>query len=75
MEYYESQLARALSTVINIVDPGVIVLAGGLSNIRRLYDNVPGLWGQYIFSDYVNTQLLAAVHSDSSGVRGAAWLW
>jgi fructokinase len=75
MENYESQLARALSTVINIVDPGVIVLAGGLSNIHRLYHNVPKLWGEYIFSDYVTTKLVSATHGDSSGVRGAAWLW
>ena len=75
MENYESQLARSLSTVINILDPGIIVLAGGLSNIHRLYHNVPKLWQEYIFSDYVTTKLVAAVHGDSSGVRGAAWLW
>jgi len=75
MENYESQLARALASVINILDPGVIVLAGGLSNIQRLYTNVPKLWGKYIFSDFINTKLIPAVYGDSSGVRGAAWLW
>lgn len=72
---YELRLARALAGVINVVDPEVIVLGGGLSNIRRLYSNVPSLWGAYIFSDAVRTRLLQAHHGDSSGVRGAAWLW
>lgn len=75
MENYESQLARALASVINVIDPDIIVLAGGLSNIQRLYTNIPKLWGDYIFSDYVSTKLVAAKHGDSSGVRGAAWLW
>lgn len=57
------------------LDPDIIVLGGGLSNLRRLYESVPRLWGQYIFSDTVSTRLLPPVHGDSSGVRGAAWLW
>jgi len=72
---YEHRLARALATVINILDPGVIVLGGGLSNISRLYGNVPNLWGQWVFSDTVTTALKGARHGDASGVRGAAWLW
>ena len=72
---YENRLARGLASVINIVDPEVIVLGGGLSNIQRLYKNVPAIWGDYIFSDRVDTQLLQAKYGDSSGVRGAAWLW
>jgi len=72
---YENRLARSLATVINIVDPDVIVLGGGLSNIDRLYTAVPEMWGEFVFSDAVTTRLLAPVHGDSSGVRGAAWLW
>lgn len=72
---YESRLARALAQVINILDPDVIVLGGGLSNIDRLYENVPRLWGAQVFSDHVATRLLKHRHGDSSGVRGAAWLW
>jgi fructokinase len=72
---YEDRMARALATVINIVDPDVIVLGGGMSNISRLFTNIPKLWGRYVFSDRVDTRLLRAVHGDSSGVRGAAWLW
>jgi predicted NBD/HSP70 family sugar kinase len=68
-------MARSLAHVINILDPDVIVLGGGMGNIKRLYDNVPGIWGDYVFSDVVNTKLLAPVYGDSSGVRGAAWLW
>ena len=68
-------LARALASVINVLDPGVIVLGGGLSNIARLYDNVPKFWNEWVFSDTVATPLRPAVHGDSSGVRGAAWLW
>ncbi|MEJ2141650.1 MAG: ROK family protein [Gammaproteobacteria bacterium] len=75
LEQYEDRMARALSSVINIIDPHVIVLGGGMSNIQRLYENVPRIWGRYIFSDTVHTRLLANVHGDSSGVRGAAWLW
>ena len=72
---YEARLARALAEVVNILDPDVIVLGGGLSNLDRLYDNVPQLWGEFIFSDHVATRLLKNRHGDSSGVRGAAWLW
>ena len=74
LETYEDRLARALSVVINIIDPHVIVLGGGLSNIARLYKNVPRLWGRTVFSDSVRTRLVRAKHGDSSGVRGAAWL-
>ncbi len=72
---YEDRLARALSQVINVLDPDAIVLGGGMSNIKRLYNNVPKIWGQYVFSDRVDTRLLKNHHGDSSGVRGAAWLW
>ncbi len=72
---YEHRLARALASVINLIDPEVIVLGGGLSNLARLYDAVPRLWGEFVFSDRVNTRLSPNAHGDSSGVRGAAWLW
>jgi len=74
-ERYCDQVARSLASIINILDPEIIVLGGGMSNITQLYDRVPALWGDYIFSDTVNTQLSAAQYGDSSGVRGAAWLW
>ena len=70
----EDRLARALAHVINILDPDTIVLGGGLSNIDRLYSNVPKIWAEYIFSDDVSTVLSKARFGDSSGVRGAAWL-
>jgi fructokinase len=72
---YQERLARSLAGVINILDPDVIVLGGGMSNIARLYTEVPRLWGRYVFSDHVATRLERHVHGDSSGVRGAAWLW
>lgn len=72
---YEQRMARGLASVINILDPDVIVLGGGLSKLERLYVNVPRLWGEYVFSDHVATRLVAPRHGDSSGVRGAAWLW
>ena len=72
---YEHRLARALAHVINILDPHVIVLGGGLSNIGRLYETVPQSWGQWVFSDTVSTALRPPKHGNSSGVRGAAWLW
>ena len=75
LERYADRMARALGTVINILDPDVIVLGGGLSNIEMLYDLVPERWAPYIFSDRAATRLLPAQHGDSSGVRGAAWLW
>jgi fructokinase len=72
---YADRLARALAHIINILDPHVIVLGGGMSNIDALYDEVPARWGAYIFSDTVATRLARHQHGDSSGVRGAAWLW
>lgn len=72
---YEHRLARALAGVINVLDPDIIVLGGGMSNTRRLYDTVPKLWGEWVFSDTVTTRLEPARHGDASGVRGAAWLW
>lgn len=76
---YESRMARALAAIINILDPQVIVLGGGLSNITRLYTNVPRLWASYVFAAGVGdapvrTRLVPAMHGDASGVRGAAWL-
>jgi fructokinase len=72
---YIDRLARALASVINLIDPDVIVLGGGLSRIAALYHEVPRRWQRYIFSDQVTTRLLPPVHGDASGVRGAAWLW
>ena len=72
---YEARLARALAGVINLLDPDVIVLGGGVSNVDRLYANVPRLWREHVFSDHVATRLAKHAHGDSSGVRGAAWLW
>jgi fructokinase len=72
---YEDRLARALATVINLIDPHVIVLGGGLGQIARLYRSVPALWGAHVFSDTVATRLAPPRYGDSSGVRGAAWLW
>ena len=72
---YEERLARALASVINVLDPDAIVLGGGLSNIDRLYTAVPTLWAPHVFSDRIRTRLVRAAHGDSSGVRGAAWLW
>jgi fructokinase len=75
MRRYEARLARALAHVINILDPDTIVLGGGMSNMQRLYAAVPVLWAAWVFSDRVDTALVRNVHGDSSGVRGAAWLW
>jgi len=72
---YEERLARALGSIINVLDPDVIVLGGGMSNLARLYEGVPRLWNRYVFSDHVATRLARHAHGDSSGVRGAAWLW
>ena len=72
---YMDRLARGLASVINLIDPDAIVLGGGLSGMSALYEQVPLLWRQYVFSDQVFTRLLPPVHGDSSGVRGAAWLW
>jgi len=68
-------MARGLASVINILDPHVIVLGGGMSNVKRLYENVPRLWQEFVFSDRVDTRLVPPIHGDSSGVRGAARLW
>jgi predicted NBD/HSP70 family sugar kinase len=81
---YERRMARALAAVINVLDPDVIVLGGGMSNVGRLYANVPRLWSEHVFGcgaagvpggEPVRTRLVAAAHGDASGVRGAAWLW
>jgi fructokinase len=71
---YERRLAKALASIINVVDPHAIVLGGGLSNVERLYERVPPLWTPFVFSDRVVTTLVRARYGDSSGVRGAAWL-
>ena len=75
IERYAERLARALATVVNVVDPEVIVLGGGVSNIAALYELVPPLLAEHVFSDTCRTTVVRAQHGDSSGVRGAAWLW
>ena len=75
LKRYEERLARALASVINVLDPEVIVLGGGMSNVARLYTEVPRLWRRHVFSDHVATRLARPAHGDASGVRGAAWLW
>jgi fructokinase len=75
IERYSRRLAKALAGVINLLDPDVVVLGGGISNVESLYRRVPELWTEWIFSDRVDTRLARARHGDSSGVRGAAWLW
>jgi fructokinase len=72
---YEERLARSLATVVNVLDPDVVVLGGGVSNVEALYEDIPNLWKPYVFSDHVTTRLSRNRHGDSSGVRGAAWLW
>lgn len=72
---YQQRLAKSLASIINVIDPDVIVLGGGMSNIEELYSAVPKLWNEYVFSDHVTTKLVPPKHGDSSGVRGAAWLW
>jgi len=79
---YESRMARALAGVINVLDPDVIVLGGGMSNVDRVYARVPRLWNRFVFGcagdgrdEQVRTRFVRAAHGDSSGVRGAAWLW
>ena len=72
---YEHRLARALASLINIIDPDVIVAGGGVSNVSRIYERVPALWEKWVFSDRVDTRFVPAAFGDSSGVRGAAWLW
>ncbi len=75
LDRYGDRLARALAQIINVLDPSAIVLGGGMSNIESLYRDVPQHWARHVFSDTVNTPLQRALHGDSSGVRGAAWLW
>jgi len=75
LDLYEERLGRALASIINVLDPDVIVLGGGVSNIGRLYTNVPALWRPFVFSDGADTPLVPARYGDASGVRGAAWLW
>jgi fructokinase len=75
LEIYADRLAQALALVVNIVDPDAIVFGGGISNIAQLYDLLPPLLARYAFSDVMTTRVLKAMHGDSSGVRGAAWLW
>jgi fructokinase len=72
---YEDRLARGLAHVINLLDPDVIVLGGGVSNVGRLYDSLPDLWQRYVYSDRCDTPVLPPVHGADGGVRGAAWLW
>jgi predicted NBD/HSP70 family sugar kinase len=75
LERWERRLAKSLATVINIVDPDVIVVGGGLSRIARIYEDVPREWVKWVFSDRIDTRFVPAKHGDASGVRGAAWLW
>ena len=75
LDRYAERLARGLASVINVLDPDAIVLGGGLSALPHLYEQVPSLWRRYVFSDEIVTRLLPPAHGDSSGVRGAAWLW
>ncbi len=75
LQRYADRLARGLASVINILDPDIIVLGGGLSNIASLYTDVPSMLGRYVFSDACETPIVKNIHGDSSGVRGAAWLW
>jgi fructokinase len=75
LELYQDRLARGLAGVINVLDPEKIVLGGGLSNIAQLYEELPALVERYAFSDGIDTPIVRARHGDSSGVRGAAWLW
>ena len=72
---WERRLAKSLATVINVVDPDVIVVGGGLSRIERLYERIPALWSEWVFSDRVDTRIVPAKYGDASGVRGAARLW
>ena len=74
-ELHEDRLARAFSMVVNFLDPDVIVLGGGLSNIQRLYTTVPRLLPKYVYSQSFDTPIVPATHGDASGVRGAAMLW
>jgi fructokinase len=75
LDRYVDRMARALASIINVLDPDVIVLGGGMSKVDRLYLDVPRAWAPFVFSDHVATRLLRPAHGDASGVRGAAWLW
>jgi predicted NBD/HSP70 family sugar kinase len=75
VERWLDRLARGLAGVVNLLDPDVIVVGGGLSNAPTLYRELPRRWGAHVFSDRVDTVIVPARHGDSSGVRGAAWLW
>ena len=75
LDRHAGRMARALASVVNVLDPDVIVLGGGVSNLAHLYTEVPRTWGRWVFSDRVDTRLVPAKHGDASGVRGAAWLW
>ena len=75
MDRHAARFARALAGVINLLDPDVIVLGGGVSNLAHLYEEIPRLWERWVFSDRVDTRLVPPKHGDASGVRGAAWLW
>lgn len=75
LQRYCRRLAKSLAHVVNILDPDIVVLGGGMSNISQLYQQVPEYWEDYIFSDQIQTKLKKAQYGDSSGVRGAAWLW
>jgi len=75
LQRYEDRLGRALAGVINLLDPQIIVIGGGLSKMQRLYRNLPECCGRHVFSDVFNTKFQPPTHGDSSGVRGAAWLW
>ena len=75
LDRHADRFARSLAVVLNVLDPDVVVLGGGVSKLTHLYDSIPGRWGAYVFSDVVRTRLVPAKHGDASGVRGAAWLW
>jgi predicted NBD/HSP70 family sugar kinase len=75
LDRYLDRLARALASIVNVLDPDVVVLGGGMSNVAELYAELPARLGAYVFSDTLATRIVPAAHGDSSGVRGAAWLW
>ena len=75
LDRYEDRLTRSLAQMVNILDPDVIVLGGGMSRVQRLYQNVPRRLKEYVFGREAETPVLLAKHGDASGVRGAAWLW
>ena len=75
LDRHADRMARGLAVIVNVLDPDVIVLGGGLSNMAHLYVELPKRLKQYVFSDFVDTPVVKNMHGDSSGVRGAAWLW